>query len=625
MASVACLIWMINPTEDVQDDSQENYGRHVAVLRSQMARGYIGSNTGCAHYPCHHPGQNCTFCFCPLYPCLDPELGEYVTSRRTGGRVWSCQKCLWMHRDDVAGSLLRSMPEIGEQGLDQRTRSELKARLEGQYRKKAKAIMVLGGTSGAGKSLLVAALCRAYRNHGLRVAPFKSQNMSLNSMVTADGEEIARIQDLQARAAGARPRGELNPILLKPKGGVTSQVIIEGRPYKDCTVQEYYSDFVPNEAPAIISRNLDRLMRSNDVVVIEGAGSPAEINLRGRDVANMYVAKLAKADCLLAVNIDWGGAFAYAVGTLMLLDEEERKLFKGVLINNMCPGGGSLGDSLDLVRSITGVPVLAVLPHVPSLYLPVEDSMDLDQFDGRGGSTVVAVVRLPMISNFTDFDALSLEEGVRVLYVRTPEELEQADAIILPGTKNTVQDLMWLRESGMAEAILDKAGTVPILGICGGYQMLGRRIFDVHGLEGSGPSEMEGLGLLDAVTHFDSYDKRTVQVQGSLIDGGEVRGYEIHMGRTESLEGPLFRLEPDGREEGSWDRGRKVMGSYLHGLFDLPAFRGLFLSIIECREGRGSMSTDHDSEIDASLDRLAAMIEEHLDLDALLRGDGHGP
>lgn len=612
---------MINPTEGAQDDSEENYGRHAANLRSQMRRGRIGSNTECAHYPCHHPGQNCTFCFCPLYPCLDPGLGEYVTSRRTGGWVWSCQGCLWIHRDDVADSLFKIMPEVGEKGLDERARSELKNKLEVMHRKRAKAIMVLGATSGAGKSLLVAALCRAFRNRGLRVAPFKSQNMSLNSMVTSEGEEIARIQDLQARAAGTKARGELNPILLKPKGGVTSQVIVEGRPYQDRTVQEYYSDFVPNEAPAIIARNLERLLRSNDVVVIEGAGSPAEINLRGKDVANMYVAKLAKADCLLAVNIDWGGAFAYAVGTLMLLDPEERRLFKGVLINNMCPGGGSLDGSLDLVRTITGVPVLAVLPHLPSLYLPVEDSMDLDQRGDGDGGTVVAVVRLPMISNFTDFDALSLEECVRIIYVSTPEDLELADAIVLPGTKNTVQDLLWLRECGLASAILKKATKVPILGICGGYQMLGRRIRDPHGLEGNGPSEVEGLGLLDAETRFDSYEKRTVQVQGSLPNGGEVRGYEIHMGRTESSDGPLFQLRPDGRGEGSWDPGRKVMGTYLHGVFDLPAFRAFFLSLIERRDASSTNRMDHDAEIDSSLERLAAMVEEHLDLDELLRGD----
>lgn len=280
---------------------------------------------------------------------------------------------------------------------------------------------------------------------------------------------------------------------------------------------------------------------------------------------------------------------------------------------------------MGLVKSITGVPVLAVLPHVPSLYLPVEDSMDLDQRDDGDGTTVVAVVRLPMISNFTDFDALSLEEGVKVIYARTPEELAPADAIILPGTKNTVQDLLWLRESGMAAAISAKAGTVPVLGICGGYQMLGRKIFDVHGLEGSGPSEIDGLGLLDAVTHFDSYEKRTVQVLGCLADGGEVRGYEIHMGRTERNEGPLFILRPDGREEGSWNRERKVLGTYLHGVFDLPAFRGLFLSMIEHRDALRNNCIDHDAEIDSSLDRLAAMVEEHLDLDRLLRGDGDGP
>jgi len=278
-----------------------------------------------------------------------------------------------------------------------------------------------------------------------------------------------------------------------------------------------------------------------------------------------------------------------------------------------------------MVEKMTGVPVLAVLPHIPSLYLPVEDSMDLDQRQEGDGRTVVAVVRLPMISNFTDFDALSLEEGVKVLYVRTPEELEAADAIILPGTKNSVQDLQWLRESGMAQAITGSMGKVPILGICGGYQMLGRQIFDVHGLEGGGPQEMDGLGLLDAVTHFDSYDKRTVQVLGSLATGeGEVRGYEIHMGRTERSEEALFRLGPDGREEGSWNRERKVMGTYLHGAFDLPSFRRFFLSMVEHRDAPMTIGMDHDAEIDSSLDRLAAMVEEHLDLDALLREDGNG-
>jgi adenosylcobyric acid synthase len=494
------------------------------------------------------------------------------------------------------------------------------------HRKKAKAIMVLGATSGAGKSLLVTALCRAFRDRGLTVAPFKSQNMSLNSMVTDRGEEIARIQELQARAAGTRPRGELNPILLKPKGGMTSQIVVEGRPYRDTTVQEYYSHFVPEEAPAIIARNLDRLMRSNDVVVIEGAGSPAEINLRGRDVANMYVAKLVQADCLLVVNIDWGGAFAYAVGTLNLLDEDDRRLFKGVIINNMCPGGGSLGPSTEIVERLTGVPVIAVMPHIPSLYLPVEDSMDLALRDAGDGGTVVAVVRLPMISNFTDFDALGLEEGVRVVYAQEPSELDGASAIIIPGTKNTVHDLEWLKTSGMAKAIVDQAGKVPILGICGGYQMLGRKIIDSHGLEGNVSATIEGLGLLDAVTHFDSYDKRTKQVSGNLAAGeGAVRGYEIHMGRTEASKSPpLFILDPDGRPEGMHDEGGLVMGTYLHGAFDLPAFRRFFLSSAQGPAAGDAVALDHDAAVDASLRRLAEEIERYLDLDILLGGEPDG-
>lgn len=616
---------MINPTTSVQDDSECNYHSNSGSLRSQMSRGYIHGDRNCPNFPCHHPDQNCTFCFCPLYPCEDPMLGEFVVSKRTGGKVWSCMKCHWLHRDDVSLSLFNMMPEVGPDGLDHRTRMELKERLQNKHRRRAKAIMVLGATSGAGKSLMVAALCRAFRNRGLTVAPFKSQNMSLNSMVTDQGEEIARIQDLQARAAGTRPRGELNPILLKPKGGVTSQIVVEGRPYRDTTVQEYYSHFVPEEAPAIIARNLERLMRSNDVVVIEGAGSPAEINLRGRDVANMYVAKLVQADCLLVVNVDWGGSFAYSVGTLALLDDEERKLFKGVIINNMCPGGGTIG-SLETIESRTGVPVVAVMPHLPKLYLPVEDSMDLSLHDGGDGGMTIAVIRLPMISNFTDLDALGLEGNVRVIYASDPSELNDANAVIVPGTKNTISDLRWLRESGMADAILERAGKVPILGICGGYQMLGRRISDVHGLEGGVSAEIDGLGLLDAVTHFDSYDKRTVQVTGRLADGeGAVRGYEIHMGMTERGSGrSLFLMDPDGREEGMLDMEGKVMGTYLHGVFDLPAFRRFFISMMGATSSIAPEALDQDAAVDASLDRLAEMVEKHLDLDALFGGEVDG-
>ncbi|MCG7844761.1 MAG: cobalamin biosynthesis protein CobQ, partial [Methanomassiliicoccales archaeon] len=259
----------------------------------------------------------------------------------------------------------------------------------------------------------------------------------------------------------------------------------------------------------------------------------------------------------------------------------------------------------------------------PSLYLPVEDSMDLLLMEESDGGTVVAVVRLPMISNFTDVDALGLEKGVKVIYAHRPSDLEGVSAIIIPGTKNSVEDLRWLRESGMAQAILDMVGKVPLLGICGGYQMLGRKIMDVHGLEGGSCAEAEGLGLLDAVTHFDSYDKRTVQVNGELAHGGgPVRGYEIHMGRTEGENvPPLFIMAPDGREEGMYDEGRKVMGTYLHGAFDLPAFRKFFLSLTEEGMTIGNDDRDHDAAVEGSLERLAVAVESYLDLDVLLGED----
>jgi adenosylcobyric acid synthase len=593
----------------------------AAKLKEQMRQGDIGTNTSCEYYPCHFKGQNCSLCFCPFYPCHDPELGKMVPSRK-GGEVWSCETCLWSHRDDVVRSFFRELPP-GSPLPGPSQLGALKLKLERTNLKKARSLMVMGATSGAGKSLMVTALCRYFSDLGLNVVPFKAQNMSLNSMVTPEGEEIARAQELQARAARVCPDAHMNPILLKPMRDNKSQVIVEGLPYRDMDVDTYYHHFAGTEGLAIIQRNLDFLERTRDIIVIEGAGSPAEINMMELDIANMRTAELADALCLLVVNIEWGGAFAYAYGTLMLLPEAQRKMFKGTIITNLYGSKSGLEPGIELLERTTGVKVIGVVPHI-DLDLPDEDSMFIGARGPKSGAVEVAVVRFPRISNFTDFDALGMEEGVHVRYVDTAADIARADVIVLPGTKNTIEDLKWMRERGLDLAVQAAAGKVPILGICGGYQMLGLEIDDSMAIEGGEVQVVQGLGLLPVVTRFERYDKRTVQVTGHMLDGSEadlVRGYEIHMGRTERLQGrALFRIN-DGEGEhldGTVSEDGMVMGTYLHGVFDLPAFRKRFLS----KAGRGSGTScsdqDYETVVQRNLDLLSEVVSTNLDMAWLL-------
>jgi adenosylcobyric acid synthase len=479
--------------------------------------------------------------------------------------------------------------------------------------------MVLGATSGAGKTLMVTALCRIASDRGLRVMPFKGQNMSLNSTVTEDGEEIARAQQLQALAARERPTALMNPILLKPKGDSVSQVMVLGKPWADMGVHKYYNVFAPGKGIEVIDLSLERLRKMCDLVVIEGAGSPAEINMMDKDITNMRVALQADADCLLVVNIEWGGAFAYILGTLNLLPEREKRLFRGTIITNLYGDAAGLEEGIKEVEKRTGVPVVGVVPHL-DLSLPDEDSMFLDRGKGSSGS-MVAVVRLPRIANFTDFDALGLEE-VEVRFVERPDELRNAAAIIIPGTKNTVEDLLWLRKSGLAEAITEMRGQVPIIGICGGYQMLGEVVSDPQGLEGGAPADHSGLGLLRVRTSFDNYEKRTVQVEGRIAKGdGKVRGYEIHMGMTESAEEPLLHITEEGKEhpEGAISADGMVMGTYMHGIFDLPSFRRFYLDKAQA----GSCTAEGEDAslaVERSLQDLARAVEASVDLRFLWEG-----
>ncbi|HTY46553.1 MAG TPA: cobyric acid synthase [Methanomassiliicoccales archaeon] len=588
-------------------------------VREEVKGGIAGPNRTCEYYPCHFEGQDCTFCFCPLYPCMDTELGKMVIGRK-GDPVWSCMECHFTHRGEVATDLKARLEHEPMVPASPERNHEILAEMSKNHRKRARSIMVLGATSGAGKSLITTALCRIFSDRGLKVAPFKSQNMSLNSCVTRAGEEIARAQELQARAARAEPSALMNPILLKPKGNATSQVIVDGRPYADLDVSTYYDEFVQNEGMRAVRDAYDELARDNDVIVIEGAGSPAEINLGAKDISNMVTAEIADAQCILVVNMEWGGAFAYACGTIMLLPEEQRKRICGIVFNNLQGSADGLRAGIIKLERLVKIPVLGIVPHL-NLTLPTEDSMHMMAICPDQGAVRVGMIRLPHVSNFTDLEALAIEPGTEVVLVSEPSQLSQVDALVIPGTKNTMEDLEWLRASGLFDGIRAMRGKVPIIGICGGYQMLGREVIDETGVEGGVPKVLEGLGLLDVVTRFSAYEKRTVQVDGTLLSTGEeIRGYEIHMGRTEGTMRALLSLREGGIEhnEGAVSEDGMVIGTYVHGIFDLPPVRKKLLSLARKEWHRGAAEVAYQEVVEKSIDQLAAGVARSLDLKSLI-------
>jgi adenosylcobyric acid synthase len=600
-------------------DTTDNITKKV---KEEIERGWIGPNKSCPYHPCHFTGQDCTFCFCPFYPCRDEALGQFIKSRR-GSDIWECTYCLFIHRPDVGRFVMSEIKRMSITDPKDPRIGEIFAESKKRFYRVGNPLMILGATSDAGKSVTVAAICRILHKKGYLVAPFKSQNMSLNSRVTRKGSEIAMIQTLQSKAAGRKNSDHhMNPILLKPKGDTISQVIVEGNPYGDYNVKDYYGKFVHGPGSDIVKRNIDFLKSRYDVVVMEGAGSPAEINIYNDDIANMGAAKIADAPCILVVNVEWGGSFAYAVGTVELIPEEDRKRIKGIILNNIRGDPKKMVSGAEELENILCIPVIGLIPHI-ELELPQEDSEGLRGIKSKGnGSMTISIIKLPRMANFTDFDPLYMEDTT-IRFVTEPEELKGSGAIIIPGTKNTIGDLMWIKDKGLDTAISSQKGKIPILGICGGYQMMGKSLDDPNGIEGPQPGTFEGLGFFDNVTKWEEYKKRTVLDEGVLLKTGEpVTGYEIHMGMSEVHEEPLFKIERlSGDEmEGSFREKEMLFGTYLHGVFEKPAFRRLFLSYIKGGQNVLSLSDpkDYDSLIDDNLDKLASTFENNMDMGKLM-------
>ncbi len=521
----------------------------------------------------------------------------------------------------------------------------------------AKAIMIQGTMSNVGKSVISAGLCRIFRQDGYRVAPFKSQNMALNSFITKEGLEMGRAQVMQAEAAGVEPVVAMNPILLKPTNDIGSQVIVNGKVLGTMNARDYFK-MKKNLVPDIM-KAYKTLDQEYDIIVIEGAGSPAEINLKQDDIVNMGIAKLVDAPVLLVGDIDRGGVFAQLYGTTELLEKEEKERIKGLIINKFRGDKSILDPGVEMLENLTGIPVVGVTPY---LHVSLEDEDSLsERLDGADTMKApekvplidLAVIRLPRISNFTDFNVFESIEGVSVRYVSSVRELGTPDLIFLPGTKNTMRDLLWMRQNGLEAAILKshQAGAV-IFGICGGYQMLGQSITDAEGVEEGGT--IRGMGLLDMDTVFESEKART-RVEGSfLVPGGvlsglsgvPLRGYEIHMGRSSSCQPVTSDIDsrqagftnenrnPAGqsltsirdtitgvqKQEGAW--GDNVYGTYVHGIFDREeAAAAVVASLAKAKNLSEELGTamDYATFKETQYDLLAEGLRANLDMEAIYR------
>ncbi|MEQ2528691.1 cobyric acid synthase [Robertmurraya yapensis] len=488
-----------------------------------------------------------------------------------------------------------------------------------------KGVMIQGTASDVGKSLIVTALCRLFALEGKKVTPFKSQNMSNNSYVTMDGKEIGRAQGIQAEAAKTEATVWMNPILLKPRSDMQSEVVLFGKAVETLSGRGYREHFY-EKGLKVIEESLQHLQESYDVVVIEGAGSPVEINLTDRELVNMKVAELADVPVILVADIDRGGVFASIVGTLELLDPDERERVKGILINKFRGDVTLFEDGIKWLEEKTGVPVLGVLPYIENHMIDGEDSLSIQSTRGGNGEIDIAVIHLPFISNYSDIEPFYDEDDVSVRFIKTPTQFGRPDAVIIPGTKSTISDLKSLMETGLADTLIDyvKKGGY-IVGLCGGYQMLGQEIIDAAGTDtGLVGHRLKGLTIIPGITIFTA-EKKTVRFKGhyspatGLIGKRSIEGYEIHLGVTELLEkeNSFLTLE-DGSSEGYYGLDGKIIGTYVHHLFHNDEWRNHWLNQIRQNKHLPRRDVVYRQDLkEAKFDELSLKLKKHLDWDGI--------
>jgi adenosylcobyric acid synthase len=487
----------------------------------------------------------------------------------------------------------------------------------------AKAIMFQGTSSNVGKSVIAAGICRIFLEDGYSVAPFKAQNMALNSFVTQEGLEMGRAQVTQARACRLKPEVRMNPILLKPSAGKGSQVIVMGKPAGYINMHTYPD--LKQKLRLTVKDAYESLASQYDIIVIEGAGSPAEVNLKKDDIANMNMAKLARSPVIIVGDIDRGGVYAHLAGTFDLLDPDEQELTAGFIINKFLGEQTLLKPANDFIEQRTRRRIFGVVPLVRDLKLPDEDSVEFKKRVGKNPGAEearinIALIDLPHISNFTDFDVFMADPEVNLYVIDKAEDLKEADIIIIPGSKNTIWDLRCLEQKGFTRALMEcRAKGAMVIGICGGYQMLGQRILDPEAVE-SPEKEVEGLGLLDLVTVMGE-EKRLTQVHAVCLEGElPVRGYEIHHGQSRVKEIP-FLVNADEREEilGCRNSAGDVWGTYIHGVFDNSTFRDHILDKIRVKKGLAQPQHRVDLNLDGELSRWAGILRQSIDMEAIYR------
>ncbi|MFH1245079.1 MAG: cobyric acid synthase [Candidatus Omnitrophota bacterium] len=492
-----------------------------------------------------------------------------------------------------------------------------------------KAIQICGTGSGVGKSVLVSALCRIFLQDGYQVAPFKAQNMALNSFVTADGGEIGRAQATQALACHIKPTVDMNPILIKPASHTSAQIILQGKPVKNMSVYEYKK--YKQTAFSRVKQSFNRLKKDYELLVIEGAGSPAEINLKSHDIVNLKIARLAQAPVILVGDIDKGGVFAWLIGTLELLTEKEKEMVKGFIINKFRGDKRLLAPGIRFLEKYTGKKVFGVIPYYRDINIPEEDSLSEEAEKAACPSAEkidIGVIYLPHISNFNDFDALAQEPDVGLRYIRGRADLHAPDVLIIPGTKNTMEDLAYLKKSGLAAGITAFFASQPrsiLVGICGGYQMLGEAVYDGSHLE-SRHAGIKGLGILPVITQLRQ-EKILSQVQAKdLSSDTAVSGYEIHHGRsrvTRALQ-PVFEItrfknERAKRTDGVMLENQRCWGTYIHGIFDNDAFRRNFLNKLRTNKGWALLEKGAVYDVDEEIEKISLLVRQNLDMDLLYK------
>lgn len=490
-------------------------------------------------------------------------------------------------------------------------------------------IMIQGTSSSVGKSIITTALCRIFTQDGYNISPFKSQNMSLNSYITYEGHEIGRAQGMQAEAAKKIPNYKMNPILIKPTSDHRSQIVIEGVAYNNMEASEYFK--YKSKLKEMIQTNFNELSNESDIVVIEGAGSPAEINLKKNDIVNMGMAKMAKAPVILVGDIDKGGVFASIYGTVMLLEEDERKMIKGIIINKFRGSLELLRPGIKMLENLVNITVLGVIPYFNHNLEEEDCATDWSNYEENAeGDLEVAVIKLPRLSNFTDFNSFKLHKDVRLRFVDLNEDLGNPELIIIPGSKSTIHDLSLLKESGMDKQIVTayNEGSF-VFGICGGYQMLGRKIRDPYKVESS-YEEIDGLSLLSVETLFEKAKTTTLCEGFDNISNCKIKGYEIHMGKTKLYEGATSLINIEKRkglnyydeDDGAINKDGTVFGTYLHGIFDNTEFTRKLLNKIRIKQGKVELNgdiPDYATYKEDQYDRLAHIVRENIDINAIYK------